>query len=157
MHSDHCTPTRSHRVCLFNDECLNSPDEDLLIVWMKSDWCTRELPPSLFCSSYLLFKFLFRANLFVSTSYLRDTQTLSPQKVISIKNQRRNSHLIQLLKYFSLPFQFGVLWALLVSGGAELSRYFVFVVLVQGQSTEFGWVAQVGYKMFILISSLLLC
>lgn len=44
-----------------------------------------------------------------------------------------------------------------MSGGAELSRYFVFVVLVKGQSTEFGLVAQVGYKMFILISSLLLC
>ena len=123
---------------------------------MKSDRCTRELPPRLFSSAYLLLEFLFRPNLFVSTSHLRETQTLSPQKVFSIKT--KNS--IQTFKIFLPPFQFGMFGGpsgLLVSGGAELSRYFMFVVWLQGQSTGFGLVAQVGYKMFILISPLLLC
>ena len=62
------------------------------------------------------------------------------------------------LKYVLSPFEFGVIpLGLLVSGRAELCRYFVFIVWLQGQSTGFGLVAQVGYKMFILISSLLLC
>ena len=127
--------TRSHKVCLFNDECLDSPDEDFLVVWMESDRCTRELPPRLFSSAYLLLEFLFRANLFVSTSHLRETQTLSPQKVVSIKNSN------QTFKIFLSPFQFGMFGApsgLLVSGGAELSRYFMFVFWLQGQSTRFG-------------------
>ena len=153
MHSHH-----PHKVCLFNDECLNSvPDEDFLVVWMESDRCTRKLPPRLFSSAYLLLEFLFRANLFVSTSHLRETQTLSPQKVFSIKTKISNEK----VKISLSPFQFGVFGGssgLLVSGGAELSRYcFMFVFWLQGQSTGFGLVAQVGYKMFILISPLLLC
>ena len=60
--------------------------------------------------------------------------------------------------YLLSPFEFGMFWSprrLLVSGGAVLSL--LLVVRLQGQSTELARVAQVGYKMFILISSLLLC
>lgn len=148
---------------MLNGECLDEPDEDFLVVWMESDRCTRELPSRLFFSAYLLLEFLFRANLFVSTSHLRDTQTtLSPQKAKfnSIKTKKHSdfNQPMTFLKYFISPFEFGVIpLGLLVSGRAELCRYFVFKVWLQGQSTGFGLVAQVGYKMFILISPLLLC